>query len=111
MLRHIAASAKLTTAQAQAYLVSLGKIGLVEQVNQSGLYQLGPFALQLGLTRMRSLDPAHACNAASVFAAEFGLMVMGSVWGSRRVRGGSTGRRAAAGQCAATARLPGGVAK
>ena len=56
MLRDIAAGAKITPAQAHAYLVSYRKLDLVEQINSSGLYQLGPFALQLGLARMRSVD-------------------------------------------------------
>ena len=83
MLRDIAAQAKLTPAQAHAYLVSFRKIGLVEQVSESGLYQLGPFALQLGLARMRSVDAVRlACQAAPAFAAELGLMVTITVWGS-----------------------------
>src|SRR3978361_911608 len=56
MLRDISGGAKVTPAQAHAYLVSFRKIGLVEQDRASGLYKLGPFALQLGLARLRSLD-------------------------------------------------------
>jgi DNA-binding IclR family transcriptional regulator len=83
MLRDIAAGADLTSAQAHAYLVSLRKIGLVEQVNQSGRYQLGPFALQLGLARMRSVDALRlATNATPGLAAELGLMTTVTVWGS-----------------------------
>lgn len=83
MLRDIAAQADLTPAQAHAYLVSFRKIGLVEQVNESALYQLGPFALQLGLARMRSVDALRlASQAAPAFAAELGLMVTITVWGS-----------------------------
>ncbi len=83
MLRDIAAQADLTPAQAHAYLVSFRKIGLVEQVDESGLYQLGPFALQLGLARMRSVDALRlASRAAPAFAAELGLMVTVTVWGS-----------------------------
>ncbi len=83
MLRDIAAGADLTPAQAHAYLVSFRKIGLVEQVNESGLYQLGPFALQLGLARMRSVDALRlASSAAPGLAAELGLMVTVTVWGS-----------------------------
>jgi DNA-binding IclR family transcriptional regulator len=83
MLRDIAAGAELTSAQAHAYLVSFRKIGLVEQVNQSGLYQLGPFALQLGLARMRSVDALRlATQAAPALASELGLMVTVTVWGS-----------------------------
>jgi DNA-binding IclR family transcriptional regulator len=83
MLRDIAAASDLTRAQAHAYLVSLRKIGVVEQVSESGLYQLGPFALQLGLARMRSVDALRlATRAAPEFAAELGLVVTVTVWGS-----------------------------
>jgi DNA-binding IclR family transcriptional regulator len=57
MLRDIAAGAKVTPAQAHAYLVSFRKLGLVEQDVASNHYQLGPFALQLGLARLRSFNP------------------------------------------------------
>ena len=56
MLRDIAAGAGITPAQAHAYLVSYRKVNVVEQIDGSGLYQLGRFALQLGLARMRSID-------------------------------------------------------
>jgi len=83
MLRDIAAGAKITSAQAHAYLVSYRKLDLVEQVNGSGLYQLGPFALQLGLARMRSVDALHLASTAVVdLAAELGLMLTITVWGS-----------------------------
>lgn len=83
MLRDIALAADLASAQAHAYLVSFRKIGLVEQVDGSALYQLGPFALQLGLARMRSVDALRLASlAAPAFAAELGLMVTVTVWGS-----------------------------
>jgi len=83
MLRDIASHADLTPAQAHAYLVSFRKIGLVEQVSESGLYQLGPFALQLGLARLRSVDALRlVTRAAPELASELGLMVTVTVWGS-----------------------------
>lgn len=83
MLRDIAAGAKITPAQAHAYLVSYRKLDLVEQANSSGLYQLGPFALQLGLARMRSVDALRLANTAVVdLAAELGLMLTVAVWGT-----------------------------
>ncbi len=83
MLRDIAQAADLASAQAHAYLVSFRKIGLVEQAEGSALYQLGPFALQLGLARMRSVDALRlATVAAPALAAELGLMVTVTVWGS-----------------------------
>ncbi|AWB25267.1 IclR family transcriptional regulator [Methylobacterium currus] len=83
MLRDIAARADIASAQAHAYLVSFRKTGLVEQDPQSGRYRLGPFALQLGLARMRQVDTLRvAATAASDLATEFGLMVTLSVWGT-----------------------------
>ncbi|MBR0642759.1 IclR family transcriptional regulator [Plastoroseomonas hellenica] len=83
MLRDLAAAAKVTPAQAHAYLVSFRKLGLVEQDAASGRYLLGPFALQLGLARMRSFDPLRLASAAAMeLALEMGLMVTISVWGT-----------------------------
>lgn len=81
MLRDLAALADLAPAQAHAYLVSFRKIGLVEQAG--GRYRLGPFALQRGLARMRSVDALRlATQAAPGLADELGLMVTVTVWGS-----------------------------
>lgn len=83
MLRDIAAGAKVTPTQAHAYLVSFRKLGLVEQEASSGRYQLGPFALQLGLARMRSSNALRMAGEAAVaLAAELGLMVTVTVWGA-----------------------------
>lgn len=83
MLRDIAAGAKIAPAQAHAYLVSFRKLGLVEQDVSSGRYQLGPFALQLGLARLRSSNPLRmASDAIAGLAVELGLMVTVTVWGT-----------------------------
>ena len=83
MLRDVAAGADMTPGQAHAYLVSFREIGLVEQVSGSGLYQLGPFALQLGLARMRGMQALRlASDAVPDLAIESGLMVTVSVWGA-----------------------------
>lgn len=83
MLRDIAAKAATTSAQAHAYLVSFRKTGFVEQDAATGRYLLGPFALQLGLSRMRQVDTLRlAGQTAADLAAEFGLMVTLSVWGT-----------------------------
>lgn len=83
MLRDLAALAGVTPAQAHAYLVSFRKIGLVEQDPASGRYFLGPFALTLGLTRMRQHVPLRAASqAAAELAAETGMMVTIAVWGT-----------------------------
>jgi len=83
MLRDLAGGADIAPAQAHAYLVSFRKLGLVEQDPATGRYQLGPFALQLGLARMRVSNPLRiAGEAAAALAAELGLMVTISVWGT-----------------------------
>lgn len=83
MLRDVAGLAEVAPAQAHAYLVSFRKIGLVEQDVQSGLYRVGPFALQLGLARLRAVDALNLTGAAvPAFADEINLMVTVTVWGS-----------------------------
>jgi DNA-binding IclR family transcriptional regulator len=83
MLRDLAEGADVTPAQAHAYLVSFRKLGLVEQDPGTNRYQLGPFALQLGLARMRISNPLRMVGeAAAELAAELGLMVTISVWGT-----------------------------
>ncbi|MCK7492417.1 MAG: hypothetical protein MZW92_13050 [Comamonadaceae bacterium] len=44
-------------AKAHPYLVSFGKLGLIEQDPASGRYGLGPLAMQLGLISLQQLDP------------------------------------------------------
>ena len=83
MLRDLAHAAGLTPAQAHAYLRSFRTIGLVEQDGDTGRYALGPFALQLGMTRLKSFDPLRmAGHAAVALSEELGLMVAILVWGT-----------------------------
>jgi DNA-binding IclR family transcriptional regulator len=73
----------MTAAQAHAYLVSYRKLGLVDQDAATGRYLLGPFALQLGLARMRAFDPLRLAATATIdLAAEMGLMATVAVWGT-----------------------------
>ncbi|MBP7064305.1 IclR family transcriptional regulator [Ferrovibrio sp.] len=82
MLRDLAQAAELTPGQAHAYLVSFRKLGLVEQDAASGRYRLGPFALHLGLARLRNTDPYRLAATAVVDLAEqLELMVTITVWG------------------------------
>lgn len=57
MLKDLAASAQMPPAKAHRYLVSLARMGLVEQQADTGWYDLGAFALQLGLSALGRLDP------------------------------------------------------
>ncbi len=56
MLRDLAAAARMPASKAHRYLVSLARSGLVEQDPDSGRYDLGPFALDLGLAALGRLD-------------------------------------------------------
>jgi DNA-binding IclR family transcriptional regulator len=56
MLKELAAMAQMSAAKAHRYLVSYARIGLIEQDPQTGLYDLGAFALQMGLTRLTRTD-------------------------------------------------------
>jgi DNA-binding IclR family transcriptional regulator len=83
MLRDLASLADIAPAQAHAYLVSFRKLELVEQDPGTGRYQLGPFALQLGLSRMRISNALRMVgDAAAALAADLGLMITISVWGT-----------------------------
>lgn len=59
-LRELAQRAGMTSAKAHPYLVSYGKLGLIEQDPLTGRYGLGPFALQMGLVSLQLLSPVRA---------------------------------------------------
>lgn len=83
MLRDLAAGAELTPGQTHAYITSLRKLGLVEQDAASGRYRLGPFALTLGLARLRVSDPYRlAAEQVTQLAEQVNLMVAITVWGT-----------------------------
>lgn len=84
MLKDLAREAGMNAAKAHPYLVSFGKLGLVEQDTVSGLYKLGPFALQLGLSALHELD---AIRIAGERAAQLSRAIRQNValvvWGNR----------------------------
>lgn len=83
-LGHLAREAGFTAAKAHPYLVSFGKLGLVEQDGVSGRYGLGPFALQMGLTALHEQEPLRvATPLAAQLADELRLNVAMAVWGDR----------------------------
>lgn len=83
MLKDLARLAGIAPAQAHAYLVSYRKMGLIEQEESAGRYRLGPLALELGITRMRTADPMKlASQAVSELSFRSGLNVALVVWGS-----------------------------
>jgi DNA-binding IclR family transcriptional regulator len=83
MLRDLARAAGMSPAKAHPYLVSFSRLGLVEQDAQSARYDLGPLALELGLTSLQRLDPVRIANAAiTELAAATGHTVALAVWGN-----------------------------
>jgi DNA-binding IclR family transcriptional regulator len=84
MLRDLAAAAQMPAPQAHRYLVSFVRMGLVERIAESGQYDLGPFALQLGLAALARMDPVTL--AAPVLAAlreEIEQTVALAVWANQ----------------------------
>jgi len=57
MLRDLAVAAGMPAPQAHRYLVSFARMGLVEQLAESGRYDLGAFALELGLGALARIEP------------------------------------------------------
>ncbi|WP_418316890.1 IclR family transcriptional regulator [Piscinibacter sakaiensis] len=82
-LKDLAAEAGLSASRAHPYLVSFGRLRLIEQDATSGHYALGPAALQLGLTCLVQLDPLKvALPIAEQLANSSGLAVALAVWGN-----------------------------
>lgn len=59
MLKDLAKGAGMAPAKAHRYLVSFIRAGLVEQNPYTGRYDLGSFALELGLSSLARLDPVR----------------------------------------------------
>lgn len=82
-LKDLAARAGLSASRAHPYLVSYGRLGLVEQDAVSGRYALGPAALRIGLTCLHQLDPMRAAEPViHELAATTGHAVALAVWGN-----------------------------
>ena len=82
-LKDLAARAGLPPSRAHPYLVSYGRLGLVQQDAASGRYALGPAALRLGLTALLQCDPVRMAEpVAQALAAETGQAVAIAVWGN-----------------------------
>ena len=54
--------ADMAPAKAHPYMVSFGRLGLIEQDRSNGHYQLGPLALQLGLISLQQANPVHVAT-------------------------------------------------
>lgn len=82
-LKDLAAHADLPPSRAHPYLVSFGKLGLIEQDAASGRYGLGPAALQLGLACLHQNSPLKAAEpVAQELAASTGHAVALALWGN-----------------------------
>ena len=83
-LKDLAAEAGMAPAKAHPYLVSFGKLGLIEQDAASGRYGLGPLAMQLGLISLQAADPlALATPVIESLASIGGHTLAIAVWGDR----------------------------
>jgi DNA-binding IclR family transcriptional regulator len=82
-LKELAARSDLPPSRAHPYLVSFGKLQLIEQDPATGHYALGPAALQLGLTCLHQLEPVKAAlPVAQELAASTGHAVAPAAWGN-----------------------------
>ena len=82
-LRDLANAAGMTSAKAHPYLVSFIRVGLVQQDGITGQYELGPFALQMGLVSLQRLDPVRVAlpeiaELQSSIGHTLGIAVLGS---------------------------------
>ena len=83
MLRDLAAAAGLAPAKAHRYLVSLVRAGLVEQHPETGRYDLGAFAVRLGLSALGRLEPLElAMPVLQSLGDKIGQTVAAAVWGT-----------------------------
>jgi DNA-binding IclR family transcriptional regulator len=83
-LKDLAREAGMTPAKAHPYLVSFGKLGLIEQTSASGHYGLGALAMQLGLISLQQFDPVRlATPRLAELARTLGHTVAIAVWGNR----------------------------
>jgi DNA-binding IclR family transcriptional regulator len=82
-LRELARAAGITVGKAHPYLVSFVKVGFVTQEAGSGLYSLGPLALQIGLAKLYQLDPVReAAPLVARLATSVEQSVAVAVWGN-----------------------------
>jgi DNA-binding IclR family transcriptional regulator len=83
MLKDLAREAGMVPAKAHPYLVSFGKLGLIEQDPVTGRYELGRLALELGLVSLQRLDPVRlATPEISALAARVAQSGALAVWGT-----------------------------
>jgi DNA-binding IclR family transcriptional regulator len=83
VLRDLARNAGMPAAKARRYLVSFMRMGLVEQDANTGRYDLGEFALELGLASLARLDPVRLAGPVLDDLCEhIGETVALAMWGN-----------------------------
>jgi DNA-binding IclR family transcriptional regulator len=83
MLRDLAREAGMAPAKAHPYLVSFSRIGLIEQDETTGRYEIGPLALELGLISLRRLSAVRiATPKIAALADAIDHAVSLAVWGT-----------------------------
>ncbi|WP_413212941.1 IclR family transcriptional regulator [Paraburkholderia kururiensis] len=84
MLRDLAQRAGMSPAKAHRYLVSFQRLGVVAQDPLSGRYELGGFALQLGLARLARVDGVKLARLALAELRDALDITVGiAVWGNQ----------------------------
>ena len=84
MLRDLAQRAGMSPAKAHRYLVSFLRLGVVAQDPLSGRYELGGFALQLGLARLARVDGVKLARIALAELNDALDVTVGiAVWGNQ----------------------------
>ncbi len=83
MLRDLAKNAGMPAAKAHRYLVSFMRMGLVEQNSNTGRYDLGEFALELGLASLARIDPVRLAEPIlNDLCEQIGETVALAMWGN-----------------------------
>jgi DNA-binding IclR family transcriptional regulator len=84
MLRDLAQRAGMSPAKAHRYLVSFLRLGLASQDPVSGRYELGGFALQMGLARLARVDGVKLARIALTELRDRMDITVGiAVWGNQ----------------------------
>ncbi|SAL15502.1 IclR family transcriptional regulator [Caballeronia sordidicola] len=84
MLRDLARCAGMSPAKAHRYLVSFLRLGVVSQDPVSGRYELGGFALQMGLARLARVDGVKLARIALTGLRDQLDQTVGiAVWGNQ----------------------------
>lgn len=83
MLRDLAREAGMSPAKAHPYLVSFSRIGLIEQDEATGRYEIGALARELGLISLRRLSAVRiATPKIAALASAIDHAVSLAVWGT-----------------------------